>query len=125
MSGGDGADTLTGGAGADTIVGDNGADTFRFDFVNDGLDSISGFSVADDTIQFDNASFAAIGPDGTLAANAFVIGTAAGDGDDRVIYDSTTGALYYDSDGNGATAAIQIATLGTGLALTNNDFVII
>lgn len=33
--------------------------------------------------------------------------------------------LSYDSDGNGTTAALQIATIGTGLALTNADIVVI
>ena len=60
---------------------------------------------------------------GALAANAFVIGSAATTADHRIIYDATTGALFYDADGDGAGAAMQFATLGAGLALTNADFV--
>jgi len=33
--------------------------------------------------------------------------------------------LLYDADGNGAEAAVQIATLGINPALTNDDFVVI
>ena len=40
------------------------------------------------------------------------------------IYNSSTGALLYDADGNGAAAAVQVATVDPGLALTNNNFAI-
>ena len=62
---------------------------------------------------------------GTLTAAAFVIGSTAADASDRIIYDSVAGALLYDSDGTGSAAAVQIAVLGTGLAMTNADFEII
>lgn len=65
---------------------------------------------------------------GALSADAFWGGagiTASHDGTDRVIYNQTTGALYYDADGNGATAAIQIAQLTAGTALSASDVFII
>ena len=90
------------------------------------LDTITDFNVADDTIELENAIFAALGTaTGTLSAGAFVIGTAALDAASRIVYNSDTGALFYDSDGNAAGSSVQIATLETGLALTNNDFLII
>jgi Ca2+-binding RTX toxin-like protein len=55
----------------------------------------------------------------------FAKGTAAGDGDDRIIYDQATGNLYFDADGNDATAQILFATLDTKPALTQLDFVVI
>jgi serralysin len=54
-----------------------------------------------------------------------VIGAAALDAGDRIIYNSMTGAVSYDSDGNGAIAAVQFATLSPGLALTNHDFFVV
>ena len=44
---------------------------------------------------------------------------------DFVIYNNVTGALLYDANGNGAGAAVQIATIGVGLAMTNTEFVVI
>jgi Ca2+-binding RTX toxin-like protein len=133
LNGGDGADTLygrngndtlDGGLGADTLYGGNDADTFVFSTALGGgnIDTIGAFSVVDDTIQLDVDVFTAIDL-GALAANAFVIGAAATDADDRIIYDPVAGALYYDSDGDGAGAAVQFASLAPGLALTNTDFV--
>jgi Ca2+-binding RTX toxin-like protein len=127
VTGNAGANTLNGGAGADTLHGLGGADNFAFTTALGGgnVDAIADFSVADDTIQLDDAIFAAIGPMGALNPNAFATGAAAADGDDRVIYNSATGQLFYDADGNGMGAALQFATLASGLALTANDFQVI
>jgi serralysin len=54
-----------------------------------------------------------------------VIGAAAQDAQDRIIYNSATGALLYDSDGVGGAAAVQFAELSAGLALTNLDFLVV
>ena len=62
---------------------------------------------------------------GTLGSTSFHTGTAAGDGLDRIIYNSTNGSLFYDADGTGSTVAVQFATLATGLVLTNADFWVI
>ena len=43
---------------------------------------------------------------GTLVAGVFLIGASAAAADDRFICNSGTGALQYDSDGNGACAAV-------------------
>jgi Ca2+-binding RTX toxin-like protein len=60
----------------------------------------------------------------TLAASAFVAGTAAGDGSDRIIYDQATGNIFHDADGTGATAAVLFATVTPGTVLTNADFLV-
>lgn len=132
--GGSGADTLTGdgkanlfagGLGNDTLTGAAGADTFRFDTTLNGstnVDNITDFAVVD-TIALENAVFTGLAA-GTLAASAFHIGVSAADAADRIIYNDVTGALYFDKDGAGATAAIQFANLAPSLALTNADFVV-
>ncbi|MEZ5958975.1 MAG: M10 family metallopeptidase C-terminal domain-containing protein [Hyphomonadaceae bacterium] len=121
----DGNDRLDGGLGADTLQGGLHADTYVFSTAIGGgnVDAIIGFSVADDTIELSNAVFTGLGA-GALDANAFVIGAAAADADDRIIYNSATGQLFFDADGNGAGAAILFATLAPGLALTSADFIV-
>jgi Ca2+-binding RTX toxin-like protein len=59
---------------------------------------------------------------GDLISSAqFILGTAATNASQRFIYNSTSGALLFDSDGNGSIAAIQFATLSPNLALTFED----
>ncbi len=121
-----GADTLDGGLGADTLTGGTGPDAFLFTsaFGGSNIDHITDFSVPDDHILLSAAIFMGL-PTGTLAASAFVIGPTAGDAFDRIIYNSTTGALLYDADGNGGGAAVQFARLNSGLSLTAADFIVL
>lgn len=127
LLGGNGNDMLYGDDGNDKLTGGAGIDNFVFysDPVFGGIDTITDFTATDDTIQLDNIAFAALKTEGTLAAGKFVIGTQALDRNDFIIYNDVTGALLYDSDGSGGAAAVQIATIGTGLALTNADFMVI
>ena len=123
----EGNDTLNGGVGNDTLSGGTGIDTFRFDTLlsaSTNLDVLADFSVQDDTIELENGIFTSLTSTGTLAANQFVIGTAAQDSNDYLIYNATTGALYYDADGTGATAAVQFASLSIGLAMAAGDFMV-
>lgn len=123
-----GDDTLAGGFGNDTLVGGDGNDSFVFDTgLNPGsnVDRIADFSVSDDTIHLDNAVFTALTTPGTLDEDAFHIGTAAHDADDRIIYDATTGHLTYDANGDAAGGFTDFAVLEAGLALTHSDFIVV
>ena len=117
---------LAGQGGSDLLIGYGGADIFAFtsSIYVGSIDQIADFQVGLDKIGLDDGEFAGLSL-GALAAGAFRIGTAAQDADDRIIYDSTTGALYFDADGNGAGAQVQFANLSNGLALTANDFSVI
>jgi Ca2+-binding RTX toxin-like protein len=121
-----GANVLDGKAGNDVMVGFGGADTFAFTSAlgAGNVDTIADFLSGTDKIALDDAIFTAL-PGGSLAAGAFVTGSAAGDADDRIIYNSATGALSYDADGNGAGAAVQFATLTNHPMLTASDFLMI
>ncbi|MCP9886292.1 calcium-binding protein, partial [Synechococcus sp. ATX 2A4] len=121
-----GNDTLIGGPGNDTLIGGSGADTFRFDAplnATTNRDTITDFSIAQgDRIELENSVFTALPTTGTLAPAAFRIGATATIAAHRILYNSATGLLSYDSDGNGGTAAIAFATLTPGLALTSASF---
>ncbi|HET9427063.1 MAG TPA: VCBS domain-containing protein [Allosphingosinicella sp.] len=131
LVGGQNDDTLNGGLGNDELLGGGNKDNFRFEYDGAttnlalyGIDRILDMNASgDDTIQLDDALFA-----GVTAANlssVLVFGTAALDANDRIIYNSTTGALYYDADGNGAGAAVQFAQLDANVVLTISDFAVI
>ena len=114
LNGGDGNDNLNGGNGADSL---NGIDN---------VDSFQDFKVADDVFNIDNAVFAGGGlPHGVLAAGRFVTGPVAVDATDRIIYNSATGALFYDPDGTGTLGQVRFAAVAAGLALTSADFLVV
>lgn len=50
---------------------------------------------------------------------------AAGDATDYILYNTNTGALFYDADGNGVAAAIQFATLTGKPALSAGEFLVV
>jgi len=126
LYGSDGNDTLNGGTGNDKLTGGSGKDTFVFNSpLTANVDSITDFNPVDDTIRLENQVFAKLTTTGALNAANFVIATAAVDSNDYIIYNKATGALLYDADGSGADAAVQIASLGVNLSLTNADFAII
>ena len=123
-----GGNSLSGGLGNDTLTGGGGADSFRFDTAlnsNTNLDRITDFAI-DDRFVLENAIFTQLTATGTLAVNLFK-NTALGaiDADDRIIYNSTTGVVLYDSNGSASGGAFQFAVIGAGLALTNQDFFIV
>ncbi len=124
-----GANVLDGKGGNDFLVSQGGADVFAFTSAlgAGNVDTIFGFEGGDgdDVIRLDHHIFLGLA-NGTLDDGAFHNGTAAGDADDRIIYDGATGNLYFDSDGTGAAAQILFAVLdGSPLPLTAGDFIIV
>lgn len=125
MVGGNGNDTLIGGVGNDTLTGSAGNDFFRFNSPTEGVDRITDFNVTEDTILISRSGFGGGLPFGVLSPNRFRVGSSANTTDHRFFYNASNGSLFFDVDGNGATSAIPIATLNTGLAMTNADIVVI
>jgi Ca2+-binding RTX toxin-like protein len=122
--GGGGNDTLAGGGGFDTLTGGAGADTFVLEVPHSAHNIVViDFSTGVDTVRLDGALMPALGPSGRFAADDARFHAAAGatsghDAEDRIIYNTSTGLLYYDADGNGAGAGQVLGQLhvapGTG-----------
>jgi Ca2+-binding RTX toxin-like protein len=122
LTGQSGADTLWGAGGIDTLWGGNGGDFFVFrEMGTANADRISDFVSGTDELHLDGSVFAGIGS-GFFAANAS--GTAQ-DANDRVIYDTETGRLYYDADGSGGGAAQLVAIVVGDPALAASDITVI
>ena len=110
LSGGGGADRLIGGGGNDRLTGGAGADTFIFDRGDDSDpwgDTITDFRSGVDKLAFETVDFA--GMDGVTR---LVLGTGPGSVTQSCFYfDAGTKRLWWDVDGNGAAAAVMVATL--------------
>jgi len=121
--GNSGNNSLGGGALIDTLTGGAGSDTFVF--AHDGAanaDVVTDFADTVDLIGLDDAFFTGFTDSGDVATS----GTGTWAAGIHVLYNSTTGALSYSElgDGTGSDAAL-IATLTTGLSITNADVVIV
>ena len=127
VTGNAGNNQINGGLGNDTLRGNAGADLFFFNTALNAatnVDTIADYVVANDTVRLENAIFTGLVA-GTLNADAFHIGPAAADAEDRIVYNSATGALSYDSNGTGAGGMIQFAKVAPGLAMTNAEFFVV
>jgi Ca2+-binding RTX toxin-like protein len=127
ISGNSAANRLNGGQGNDVLRGWGGADSFLFNTAlgPNNVDHIVDLKRGTDVILLENAVFKGLAA-GALSANALANGSAAGDADDRIIYDAATGSLYYDSDGTGAATQVLFAVLDTQpAALSASDFAVI
>jgi Ca2+-binding RTX toxin-like protein len=132
LNGGAGNDTLNGGLGNDNLTGGLGSDTFVFNTALNATanrDIITDFLSGTDKIELENSIMTGLGSStGQLTIDQFRSGagvTTAGDASDRIIYNNTTGGLFYDADGLGGTAAIQIALIGVNTVLTSQDIFIV
>jgi Ca2+-binding RTX toxin-like protein len=74
-----------------------------------------------DTLILNDAIFAALGIKGA-PEGMFAEGEQALDAQTRLIYSSTTGALYYDPDGVGGQAQVKFAQLGATIFPTLDEW---
>ena len=126
LKGGNGNDYLTGGNGNDSLYGGAGTDTFAFNSYNGGVDSLYDFNATNELIQVSAAGFGGGLSIGSLSANQFTLGTSATSSEERFIYNSATGGLFFDVDGSASGfTQVKFAQLSAGLSLTENNFVVV
>ena len=125
------ANVIDGGGGADQLRGDRGADRFVFSsaLTPSNVDQILDFNHVDDVIALDDAAFAGLAPG--MSFTAAMLRTAGGatiatTANQRIVYDTKGGSLFYDRDGSGTTyTAIKFATLTGAPTIDHTDFMVV
>ena len=129
MTGNAGVNVLNGLGGNDIMAGLGGADTLVFSTALGvaNVDIITDFSVAEDTIQLAATAFSGLTSGLTLSAAAFAANVTrqATDAFQRIIYETDTGNLWFDADGQGGAARVQFGDLAGGLAVANAGFFVL
>ncbi|WDD36477.1 calcium-binding protein (plasmid) [Nostoc sp. UHCC 0926] len=125
--GSNGNDTLSGSSGNDTLTGGKGSDTFVFDLLlGEEVGNLYDFNPTNDLIQVSARSYSDALSLGSLQTSQFTIGTSATTNEEQFIYNSATGALFFDLDGSASGfTQVKFAQLSPGLSLTNNNFVVV
>jgi hypothetical protein len=124
LLGNGGNDVLNGKGGNDTLTGGTGKDIFVFDTALDGtFDRIADFKLSDDRIRLSRTIFTDLPAGSTLSATLFAKGsgmTTPPNTTARLLYNTTTGNLYYVKAG----VAIKFANLVNKVAITGSHFTV-
>ena len=107
------------------MTGGGGSDIFRFDTAIAGggnVDRITDYNVVADSMQLSRAIFTGLATTGggQLAASAFSLNAARGNAA-QIVYNTNTGALFYDSNGAAGGGATQFGTLTSPTGTINNQ----
>ena len=126
LSGQNGDDILNGGSGSDTIKGGSGEDTFILNSL-DGSDTVIDFVIGTDHFDLDSTVFNGLTViNNQLDASSFVSANVLNFADvlagPSILYENSTGDIYFDENGGSAIDSILIVSVTDGLAITNNDF---
>ena len=128
----EGNDVLAGGVGNDTVTSGRGTDRLLFAETpgDANADLVTDFAAGSDTLVLDGRAMAALGASGRFSAGDARFHAAAGatvghDADDRVVYNTASGELFYDADGSGAGAAQRIGTLEGAPTLAAGDIEVV
>ena len=134
LTAGPGNDSLNGGSGNDSLSGGFGNDRFKFGSTpsaKTNLDRITDFTPGNDQILLRTTVFKIphkyMGKQlGTITETSRLESgpglVSASNPATRLIYDTTSGAVYYDADGSGSTEAIQFIVLENQPVISITDF---
>jgi len=126
LIGGNNNDVLVGGPGSDTIITGGGKDTITFLQASHGVDKITDFNPANDTIRVDRSNFGGgLTALSAIKANQFVKGTKSTTAQHRFIYNQGSGNLFFDKDGTGSFQQQLIANLSSSPDLTRLDIFVV
>lgn len=125
IDGGAGNDTIDGGLGNDTLTGGAGADRFVFGAKpsTKNLDTVTDFETGIDQLVLSLKVFGKL-KGITDLSDHFAVGSA-GDANDFLVFDSVSGWLSYDADGNGKGKAIEVVLIGGDTQLQAADIAVI
>ena len=125
LYGENGNDTLDGGAGNDYLSGGAGNDIIRFSSPSNGVDTLADFTSGADVIQLSAGAFGLIAGASVVLSSGSSTPAATGTSS-QFLYNTSTGALYFDQDGIGsAYGSIQIASLTGQKTLSASDFQVV
>jgi Ca2+-binding RTX toxin-like protein len=126
--GNDGANTMSGLGGYDTLSGGAGKDVFALTSLgNKDLVFITDFSVLEgDKIALSRSVFNGFSGN-KISSKDFLVskGSPSASLFQHLIFDEDNSTLYFNPDGPGKSAAIEIAIVGNGQVLSVNDFLLI
>jgi methionine-rich copper-binding protein CopC len=145
IDGGAGTDTLIGGAGVDVLTGGLDRDTFVLNAAGGAsntpafarADVITDFQRGTDVVALSRTTFTGFGRTNAVATNQLLVGNFAGGtgfvssetANTRLVYDTASGNLWHDANGNLAGGFTQIAVLRNGVnpitTLTTSDLTLI
>lgn len=124
LSGGNGNDTLAGAVGNDSLSGGTGRDDFVFAEAGaNGTDRISDFVHGIDRLVFVAADYG-FAAGHVLTAAEFSAGTGAVGAAAQFVWDAVALHLYWDGDGSGASASVDLAGFDVG-GVAKEDFVFV